>query len=453
MAGSGWNSRSCASAPCDRRRLCAGRRSLKLAVAAVGLTLAAAAPALAANGPEMLVFPAAVSTSSTTVVVHKRVAPGTYEVTVALSSSSTVANHISIKIGSVAFYVVTAARHHRTKLSARIKVHGRSVTIRAVGSRLKPQLVVRLRRVQLTAPPELPASTDTSAGTNTASAPASTAPAPASVGLTGSTGGATGSTGGTGTTTPPVKPQPAPSPPPPPPPPSPPSPAPVGDPGSWQLIFDDEFNGSSLNTGLWSTGLWGFSGPLSSEEEECYPASQVTEGGGQLNLTAIAKSGTCTTSGGTVTEPYQSGMISTAGKFSFTYGFIEARAFLPGNGEVADWPGIWAAGSPPLPQGGELDVMEGLSGMACWHYHDPQGDRPGGCPAGTWTGAWHTFGADWEPGKVVWYYDGKVVGTDTQDIASSAEHLILNLAVDQTYGGPILAPATLSIDYIRLWQH
>jgi beta-glucanase (GH16 family) len=252
---------------------------------------------------------------------------------------------------------------------------------------------------------------------------------------------------------PPVTPPPPPPPPSPPPPPPPPAPTPVGDPGSWHLAFDDEFNGSSLNTSLWSYGLWGFNGPLNSEEEECYQTSQVTEGGGQLNLTAIAKSESCKTSGGTVTQPYQSGMINTAGTFNFAYGFIEARAYLPGNGEITDWPGIWAAGQPPLPQGGELDVMEGLSGMACWHYHDPQGDHPGGCPAGTWTGAWHTFGADWEPGEVTWYYDGKVVGTDTQDIASSPEHLILNLAVDQTYGGPIQAPATLSLDYVRVWQH
>ncbi|HUZ84897.1 MAG TPA: glycoside hydrolase family 16 protein [Gaiellales bacterium] len=460
MAGSGWDSRSCASGPCDRRRFGSGLRSLTLALlaAALGLAIADGAPALAADGPQALARPVAVP-RFTTVVVRRHVPPGVYEVTVALWSQSAVANHVRIKIGSAAFHVMTAARHRRTRLSARIDVHGHVVTIRAVGSRLKPHLAVRLRRLRLTVAPGVPASSGTSASNGSSSAPASSVttastPAQAQVAPTSPTGSA----GGSGTTPPPVTlppppPPPAPPPPPPPPPPSSSSPTPVGDPGSWRVVFDDEFNGSSLNSGYWSTGLWGFSGPLNPVEEECYPSSQVTEGGGQLNLTAIAKSGTCTTSGGTVTEPYQSGMISTAGKFSFAYGFIEARAYLPGSGQVADWPGIWAAGDPPLPQGGELDIMEGLSGMACWHYHDPQGDRPGGCPPGTWTGAWHTFGADWEPGKVVWYYDGKVVGTDTQDIASTPEHLILNLAVDQTYGGPILAPAALSVDYIRVWQH
>jgi hypothetical protein len=32
-------------------------------------------------------------------------------------------------------------------------------------------------------------------------------------------------------------------------------------------------------------------------------------------------------------------------------------------------------------------------------------------------------------------------------------YLILDLAADTAYGGPIAAPATLRIDYVRLWQH
>ena len=395
--------------------------------------------------------------------MYRRVGgPGTYQLTMALSSSSGVANHISISVGSAAFYVTTARRHRSAKLSVRIKVRGHAVTIRAVGSSLKPQLAVRLRRLADEIPSQLPAASGApNTGSTNSSASGTTSSVTPKAGSTGATGstGAGGTTKPTPTPTPTPKPTPTPTPsppaPPPPPPPPPPAPAftPVGVPGSWRLIFDDEFSSPSLNTGLWSNGIWGFDGPLASEEEECYPSSQVGLGGGVLSLTAIAKTGSCTVSGGSVTEPYQSGMISTQGKFEFAYGFIEVRAFLPGNGQVADWPGIWAAGNPPLPQGGELDVLEGLSGMACWHYHGPQGDRPGGCAPGTWTGGWHTFAADWEPGKVVWYYDGKVVGTDTQDIASSKEHLILNLAVDQTYGGPIVTPASLQIDYVRVWQH
>ena len=66
--------------------------------------------------------------------------------------------------------------------------------------------------------------------------------------------------------------------------------------------------------------------------------------------------------------------MSTRGKFSFTYGFIEARVWLPavaGNpGEVANWPGVWADGQS-WPEDGEIDIAEGLDGEVCAHFHGP----------------------------------------------------------------------------------
>jgi hypothetical protein len=36
-----------------------------------------------------------------------------------------------------------------------------------------------------------------------------------------------------------------------------PPPVPRGDPGKWHLIFDDDFNGTSLDLAHWSTGWFG----------------------------------------------------------------------------------------------------------------------------------------------------------------------------------------------------
>ena len=111
---------------------------------------------------------------------------------------------------------------------------------------------------------------------------------------------------------------------------------------------------------------------------------------------------------------------------------------------------LWAVGQS-WPQDGELDVVEGLGGQACWHFHDASGPQ-GGCEAAAFTAGWHTFGADWEPGAVTWYYDGIRVGTATNS-TSAPMYLALNLAADNEYGGPLQAPATMRVDYVRLWQH
>jgi beta-glucanase (GH16 family) len=223
-------------------------------------------------------------------------------------------------------------------------------------------------------------------------------------------------------------------------------------------VFDDEFNGTGLDSTAWTSGWWGdggITGPSNPADElECYDPTQIVEGAGELDLNLTAAPETCPTGGGNVDEPYTSAMVTTNGKFSFTFGYVEARVWLPGsNGTIDDWPAIWADAQDNVePQNGELDIMEGLGGAACWHFHDSQG-APGGCASGDFTGGWHTFGADWEPGIVTWYYDGVAVGSVTSGVTSQPLYLLMNLAVDHTYGGPVAAPATLRVDYIRVWQH
>jgi beta-glucanase (GH16 family) len=215
-------------------------------------------------------------------------------------------------------------------------------------------------------------------------------------------------------------------------------------------VFDDEFSGTSLDAGSWSTGWFdpgGISGPVNSEELECYDPTHAVVAGGELDLELTQKTETCDNR----VEPYASGMITTDGKFSYTHGFLEARVWLPGGASVADWPALWAVGHT-WPEDGELDVVEGLDGQACWHFHNTSGAQ-GGCETASFTSGWHTFGADWEPGSVTWYYDGVPVGSATSGITAAPMYLALNLAADDEYGGPLQTPATLRVDYVRVWQH
>jgi beta-glucanase (GH16 family) len=228
-------------------------------------------------------------------------------------------------------------------------------------------------------------------------------------------------------------------------------PQPVGDPpGLWQLKFDDEFTGRSLNTAKWSTG-WlapGITQPVNSLELECYDPARVGVFGGTLHLSLIRQQQSC---GGRM-RPYTSGMVNSDGKFQFTYGLMEARIWLPGRrGLISNWPAFWADGQN-WPRDGEIDVMEGLAGQACWHFVYPDGN-PGGCPAGRFAGGWHTYGADWEPAGITYYYDGHIVGRAKTGITSAPMFLVLNLATAHAYGGPVRVPGTMRVDYVRVWQH
>ena len=234
------------------------------------------------------------------------------------------------------------------------------------------------------------------------------------------------------------------------------TPMPTGVPGDWTLKFDGEFNGTGLDTAHWSTGWFGsgITPPVNSQEEDCYDPAQVAESDGALDLTLIQKSEDC----GISDSQYATGLVSTKGKFSFTYGFIEARVWLPsvpGNpGEAADWPGVWLDGQN-WPEDGEIDIAEGLGGRVCAHFHgpaDPQGIGAGngtGCPGGTYTDGWHTFAANWEPGIITYYYDGVDIGSITSGVTSAPMFVVLDYAA----GHPFQAPATMKINYVRVWQH
>ncbi|HUZ39659.1 MAG TPA: glycoside hydrolase family 16 protein [Streptosporangiaceae bacterium] len=220
--------------------------------------------------------------------------------------------------------------------------------------------------------------------------------------------------------------------------------------GPWRLRFDDEFIGGSLNTADWSTG-WlanGITPPVNSYELECYDPAQVGVWSGALHLGLVSKPETCSGK----TRPYAAGMVNSDGKFRFTYGFMEARVWMPGDGQrIINWPAFWADGQN-WPTDGEIDVLEGLGGRACWHFLYPHGN-PGGCEHQAFTNGWHTFGANWEPGSITYYYDGQLVGTVTKGITSAPMYLILNNATAHAYGIPVQVPATVRVDYVRVWQH
>jgi beta-glucanase (GH16 family) len=241
------------------------------------------------------------------------------------------------------------------------------------------------------------------------------------------------------------------------------SPQPVGDiAGPWNLVFDSEFNGSSLDASQWSPGAFGtgYTGPIDPAYGlDVCAASQVSVGSGSLQIKAILQTNTSAKG----TFPYTSGAVTTMAPtypwtspalFSFTYGYAEARIWLPGSGGIADWPAFWmfsTALSHTYPNG-EIDILEGLGGSAEAHLISSLGAQGPLTGGGTYAGGWHTFAADWEPGAITYYYDGVSIGSFTTEIPSTPMFLLLDLDVSTTLSPPA-APASMLVDYVRVWQH
>jgi hypothetical protein len=260
--------------------------------------------------------------------------------------------------------------------------------------------------------------------------------------------------GGSGNPTPPTTPPTAPPtvPPTTPPtvPPTTPPTAPPTPPGAVEL-FRDDFNGTRIDLAKWRPNwLAGndtdITKPVNSAELSCYDPAQVSVGGGYLRLRAVARQ--CRDNKG-VTYPYASGLVESAHDFTFTYGRIEARMWLPGTGAIQNWPAFWANGTGQWPTTGELDVMEGLEGRACWHFHSTAGG-PGGCASLANPAGWHTFAAEWRPGVVTYFYDGVQVGRIGSNITASPMYLIFNLGLSTKISPPVQLPSEMLVDWVRV---
>ncbi|MEU1510152.1 glycoside hydrolase family 16 protein [Kitasatospora sp. NPDC005748] len=240
-------------------------------------------------------------------------------------------------------------------------------------------------------------------------------------------------------------------------------------PGTWRLVFDDEFTGSSLDTANWTTCYdWNDGGCTNAGngEDQWYQPGQVKAGGGRLTLTAQPR--TVKGSDGR-TYPWVSGMVTTGRdswnaepRHTFTYGYFAASIKVPANPH-GFFPAFWlipaaTRGTPP-----EVDIAEFPNTDQYVHMnlhwrgadgsdqHVGQNWGPADFSAG-----YHVFGVDWEPAAVTWYVDGKAwfQVTDPSRIPTVAMEIVINLAVGYLESPPAgTDSAALQAQWVQVWQH
>jgi len=227
----------------------------------------------------------------------------------------------------------------------------------------------------------------------------------------------------------------------------------------WVMAFEDNFRGTSLNTSRWSTGYpWG-----RTHNHKAYMAPEnVKVENGRMIITAEAKnhpsSPYSVNHDGYHVVNYTSGAINTSGKFNFTHGYVEGRFKLASG--TGTWPAFWTlqGGWPP-----EIDIFENLNGNNTFYtnYHWGTWDNKSSFfnthTGSNLTSAFRTYGLDWKPSSMAWYYQNNRVAllTNSSAISQSANnYLIVNLAVGGWPGNPNSAhyPTTFESEWVRVWK-
>ena len=188
--------------------------------------------------------------------------------------------------------------------------------------------------------------------------------------------------------------------------------------------------------------------------------SQVQVSGGLLQLVADETPTPGTTTGGAAkVYPWTSGMVTTYGKFDFTYGYVQVVAKLPSGDGF--WPALWL-----LPQSEtwppEIDIMEnwGTYPNSLWftnHLTPSEYSTYNYASGSGYSQTFHTYAVDWEPGSITWYLDGQQVFQVTTGVPDQPMYFIANLAVDGASGlapdGSTPPSASFEIKSVSIWQH
>jgi beta-glucanase (GH16 family) len=232
------------------------------------------------------------------------------------------------------------------------------------------------------------------------------------------------------------------------------------------LVWQDEFGGSSLNSSYWTYEIGTGSNGWGNNELQYYRQENTSLQNGFLVITAKKEA--------FQGRDYTSSRIITKDKKSFRYGRVDIRAALPKGQGI--WPALWMLGSNigtvPWPACGEIDIMEMIGGngrentvhgTVHWDNNGQyanygQGNTVG---SGIYADEFHVFTIIWNETSIKWYRDDILYNTVDITPAGLNEFkneffFIFNVAVGGNWpGSPDTSttfPQNLIVDYIRVFQ-
>lgn len=232
-----------------------------------------------------------------------------------------------------------------------------------------------------------------------------------------------------------------------------------------KVIFEEDFNGDSLDMSVWSyeegdgcPNLCGWG----NNERQIYDRNYVEVKDGDLVITAVKKG-----------DKYYSGKINSKDKVEFKYGTIEIRAKLATGKGI--WPAFWMLGADigevSWPASGEIDILEYVGrepGMVFTSLHTPASHgetintkktRIEDIEEG-----YHTYKAVWTKDYIEFFVDGNQVYRFTPETYDDEHYpfrkdfyFLINMAVGGNFGGPevddSIFPAKYYVDHIKVTQN
>lgn len=246
-------------------------------------------------------------------------------------------------------------------------------------------------------------------------------------------------------------------------------------PDGYKLIWNDEFNGDSIDTGKWDFMIGGHG--WGNNELQYYTNR---EDNAFIDDTVLVIQALKEDYEG---SEYTSARLTTRGKRAWTYGRFDIRARMPFGQGV--WPALWMMPEESVYGGwaasGEIDIMEYLGHetnkvYGTLHYGGswPDNVHSGASYAlenGHFHSEFHLFTLEWEPGEIRWYVDGVHYSTQTSETWYTDHelnlinphapfdqdfHLIFNVAVGGNWPGDPNAlttfPQRMLVDYVRVYE-
>lgn len=215
-----------------------------------------------------------------------------------------------------------------------------------------------------------------------------------------------------------------------------------------QLVFDDQFSGTALNSARWSTFMsgqgaepWNSDGLPAGDSaagthfhQTYFSPAQVAVNDG-LSLTMVPD-----TTYSSLGYLYRSGVVTTDGKLTLRSGYVQIKAKMS-EASLGGWPAIWFI-DPRNGGSQEIDLQEGgltpegvrlpagtpENNIFVSTYHTPSGSQSSFSYATPepMNAGFNIYGMEYIPGRSIkTYFNGKLIGSWTQDVSTTPYEIVV----------------------------